>query len=119
MTGIEARERRRRYAGALSLGLAALAFAWDLAGGSVFALPADGSTVIGEDSAVTTVYEDTLPDLAQRYSLGYYEIIRAISGTTRSSVQMPGWMFGSRGPTNTSRSLGGASCRPGRAMASW
>src|SRR6516165_2310344 len=44
---------------------------------SVYALPDDGSTVIGEDGKMTTVYEDTLPDLAQRYSLGYYEIIRA------------------------------------------
>jgi L,D-transpeptidase ErfK/SrfK len=45
--------------------------------GSVYALPEDGSTIIGETGSMTTVYEDTLPDLAQRYSLGYYEIIRA------------------------------------------
>jgi L,D-transpeptidase ErfK/SrfK len=45
--------------------------------GSVYALPEDGSTIIGEAGSMTTVYEDTLPDLAQRYSLGYYEIIRA------------------------------------------
>jgi len=45
--------------------------------GSVYALPEDGSTIIGENGSMTTVYEDTLPDLAQRYSLGYYEIIRA------------------------------------------
>jgi L,D-transpeptidase ErfK/SrfK len=44
---------------------------------SVFPLPADGSSVVGEDASVQTVYEDTLPDLAHRYSLGYYEIIRA------------------------------------------
>src|SRR5215469_12773744 len=55
--------------------------------GSVYALPDDGSTVIGEDGRMTTVYEDTLPDLAQRYSLGYYEIIRANRGV---DVWIPG-----------------------------
>jgi L,D-transpeptidase ErfK/SrfK len=45
--------------------------------GSVYPLPADGSAVVGEDTSVQAVYEDTLPDLAHRYSLGYYEIIRA------------------------------------------
>jgi L,D-transpeptidase ErfK/SrfK len=45
--------------------------------GSVYPLPEDGSSVVGEDASVQTVYEDTLPDLAHRYSLGYYEIIRA------------------------------------------
>jgi len=44
---------------------------------SVFPLPTDGSPLVGTDSSVTTVYEDTLPDLAHRFSLGYYEIIRA------------------------------------------
>ena len=34
-----------------------------------------------------TVYEDTLPDLAHRYSLGYYEIIRANPGV---DVWIPG-----------------------------
>jgi L,D-transpeptidase ErfK/SrfK len=55
--------------------------------GSVYAVPVDGSTVIGEDGSMTTVYEDTLPDLAQRYSLGYYEIIRANPGV---DVWIPG-----------------------------
>ncbi|MBV8783136.1 MAG: L,D-transpeptidase family protein [Gammaproteobacteria bacterium] len=54
---------------------------------AVIALPADGSPVVGEDSTVRTVYEDTLPDLAHRYSLGYYEIIRANPGT---DVWLPG-----------------------------
>jgi hypothetical protein len=44
---------------------------------SLFPLPADGSAVVGTDDSMTTVYEDTLPDLAHRYSLGFYEIIRA------------------------------------------
>ncbi len=54
---------------------------------SVFALPSDGSAVVGADSSVRTVYEDTLPDLAHRYSLGYYEIIRANPGV---DVWIPG-----------------------------
>jgi L,D-transpeptidase ErfK/SrfK len=57
------------------------------AGASVYTLPADGSAVVGTDAAVTTVYEDTLPDLAHRYSLGYYEIIRANPGL---DVWLPG-----------------------------
>jgi L,D-transpeptidase ErfK/SrfK len=55
--------------------------------GSVFPIPADGSSVVGADSSVRTVYEDTLPDLAHRYSLGYYEIIRANPGV---DVWIPG-----------------------------
>jgi L,D-transpeptidase ErfK/SrfK len=55
--------------------------------GSVFPLPTDGSSVVGADSSVRTVYEDTLPDLAHRYSLGYYEIIRANPGI---DVWIPG-----------------------------
>jgi L,D-transpeptidase ErfK/SrfK len=54
---------------------------------SVFSIPADGSPLVGEDSSVTTVYEDTLPDLAHRFSLGYYEIIRANPGV---DVWIPG-----------------------------
>jgi L,D-transpeptidase ErfK/SrfK len=56
-------------------------------GASLFALPADGSPIVGSDTSVTTVYEDTLPDLAHRYSLGYYEIIRANPGV---DVWIPG-----------------------------
>jgi L,D-transpeptidase ErfK/SrfK len=54
---------------------------------SVYPLPADGSAVVGEDSAMTTVYEDTLPDIAHKYSLGFYEIIRANPGI---DVWLPG-----------------------------
>jgi L,D-transpeptidase ErfK/SrfK len=55
--------------------------------GSVFPIPTDGSSVVGADSSVRTVYEDTLPDLAHRFSLGYYEIIRANPGV---DVWIPG-----------------------------
>jgi L,D-transpeptidase ErfK/SrfK len=54
---------------------------------SVFPLPTDGSPLVGADTSVTSVYEDTLPDLAHRYSLGYYEIIRANPGV---DVWIPG-----------------------------
>src|SRR5919108_2978247 len=54
---------------------------------SVYPLPADGSPVVGTDTSVRTVFEDTLPDLAHRFSLGYYEIIRA---NPRVDVWLPG-----------------------------
>jgi L,D-transpeptidase ErfK/SrfK len=69
------------------LSLACLAFAYVPAHGSTFVLPEDGSSVIGENASVATVYEDSLPDLAQRYSLGYYEISRANPGV---DVWVPG-----------------------------
>ena len=54
---------------------------------SVYELPADGSPVVGTNSSVKTVYEDTLTDIAHRYSLGYYEIIRA---NPKLDVWLPG-----------------------------
>jgi len=66
---------------------AAAALTSGSASASVYGLPADGSGVVGSDSSVSTVYEDTLPDLAHRYSLGYYEIIRANPGL---DVWVPG-----------------------------
>jgi len=57
------------------------------AAASLYPLPSDGSTVVGKDASVRTVYEDTLPDLAHRFSLGYYEIIRANPGV---DVWIPG-----------------------------
>src|SRR5690242_16390095 len=70
-----------------SLSLACLIVACVPAHASTFVLPEDGSSVIGEDGSVTTLYEDSLPDLAQRYSLGYYEISRANPGV---DVWVPG-----------------------------
>jgi lipoprotein-anchoring transpeptidase ErfK/SrfK len=40
-------------------------------------LPSDGSAVIGFDALVTSHYNETLPDIARRYGLGYEEIARA------------------------------------------
>jgi L,D-transpeptidase ErfK/SrfK len=79
--------RRERYAGPLSWGLVWFGLTCGAARASLYALPADGSSVVGADSNVTTVYEDTLPDIAHRYSLGYYEIIRANPGV---DVWLPG-----------------------------
>jgi L,D-transpeptidase ErfK/SrfK len=59
------------------LSLFAAALIAPAAWASVYELPADGSTVVGADSSVKSAYEDTLTDIAHRYSLGYYEIIRA------------------------------------------
>jgi L,D-transpeptidase ErfK/SrfK len=72
---------------ALSWSLAVLGLAAGPAGAGVYPLPADGSAVVGADATVTTVYEDTLPDIAHRYSLGYYEIMRANPGV---DVWLPG-----------------------------
>jgi L,D-transpeptidase ErfK/SrfK len=70
-----------------SLSLLWLALACSTAQAGRFELPEDGSTLIGTDDSVTTAYEDSLPALAQRYSLGYYEIIRANPGV---DVWVPG-----------------------------
>lgn len=66
---------------AVSFGLVAVGLLqWGVAAATVFELPADGSAVVGEDLHIRTHYQDTLPDLARRYSLGYEEIIRANPG---------------------------------------
>jgi L,D-transpeptidase ErfK/SrfK len=72
--------RVRRAFACRVLGVACALSLWATAGASVYPLPPDGSPVVGTDEAVTAVYQDTLPDLAHKYSLGYYEIIRANPG---------------------------------------
>ena len=47
-----------------------------LAHATVYTLTNKDDEVFGEDQTVTTVYEDTLYDLAAKYSLGSEEIIR-------------------------------------------
>ncbi len=46
---------------------------------SVFALPTDGD-LVGETIDVTASHDDTLIDLARRYSLGYEEVVNANPG---------------------------------------
>ena len=44
---------------------------------TTFEVPADGSAVVGTDEHIKSTADDTLLDIARRYSLGYEEIIRA------------------------------------------
>ena len=48
--------------------------------GDRFVLPPDGAGVVGKVQVTTTAYEDTLPDIARRYDLGYDEIVAANPG---------------------------------------
>src|SRR4051794_32482054 len=50
------------------------------AGATVYELPANGAAVFGTDERIKSTYQDTLLDIARRYSLGYEEIIRANPG---------------------------------------
>jgi len=47
---------------------------------TVYELPPDGSSVVGSDQRIKATHEDTLLDIAHRYSLGYEEILRANPG---------------------------------------
>ncbi|MGA2188706.1 MAG: L,D-transpeptidase family protein [Steroidobacteraceae bacterium] len=77
------RTERRRAAAVLVSLLPALVLALSTAGlahATVFPLPSTDDPVFGEDQTVTTVYEDTLYDLARKYSLGSEELIRVNPG---------------------------------------
>jgi L,D-transpeptidase ErfK/SrfK len=87
MTSAQDATRGQRSGRTLALYLAWLPLLAASARASEYPLPQDGSTVIGEDGTASTVYADTLPALAQRHSLGYYEIIRANPGV---DVWIPG-----------------------------
>jgi L,D-transpeptidase ErfK/SrfK len=52
----------------------------DRAQATVYTLSSPTATVVGEDQTVETVYEDTLYDLARKYSLGSEELIRVNPG---------------------------------------
>src|SRR6185312_3267666 len=47
---------------------------------TVYELPDNGTAVFGSDERIKSHYQDTLLDIARRYSLGYEEIIRANPG---------------------------------------
>jgi L,D-transpeptidase ErfK/SrfK len=51
-----------------------------VAAATVYTLTTPDQSVVGEDQTVTTVYEDTLYDLARKYSLGSEEVIRVNPG---------------------------------------
>src|SRR5579863_6516615 len=50
------------------------------ASATTYTLASPSDTVVGQDKSVTTVYEDTLYDLARAYSLGSEELIRVNPG---------------------------------------
>jgi L,D-transpeptidase ErfK/SrfK len=80
------REAALKYLALPALGLG-LALCAQLASAEIDVLPKDGSAIVGENTTITTVYADSLPDLAHHYSLGYFEIIRANPGV---DVWIPG-----------------------------
>src|SRR5579871_4103762 len=47
---------------------------------TVYELSENGTAVFGADERIKATYQDTLLDLARRYSLGYEEILRANPG---------------------------------------
>ena len=71
----------------LSYALICSAGLWASAGATVYELPTDGSAVLGTDTHIKSSYQDTLLDIARRYSLGYEEIIRA---NPRVDMWLPG-----------------------------
>ena len=48
-----------------------IASAWVCASGAAYDLPAHGSAVVGSDEHIESMHQDTLLDIARRYSLGY------------------------------------------------
>jgi L,D-transpeptidase ErfK/SrfK len=70
--------RSAAYFGALAASLVLGAI--PRADATVYTLKTKDDAVFGEDQTVTTVYEDTLYDLAAKYSLGSEEIIRVNPG---------------------------------------
>jgi L,D-transpeptidase ErfK/SrfK len=69
------------YSGVAAALIALLAFAGaDRAQATVYTLSSRDATVFGEDQTIETVYEDTLYDLARKYSLGSEELIRVNPG---------------------------------------
>jgi L,D-transpeptidase ErfK/SrfK len=66
-------------AAALLFGLVSVMSA-DCAQATVYTLSSPDAAVVGEDQTVVTVYEDTLYDLARKFSLGSEELIRVNPG---------------------------------------
>ena len=50
------------------------------AAATVYELPENGAAIFGTDERIKSTYQDTLLDIARRYSLGYEEILRANPG---------------------------------------
>ncbi|MCJ7590102.1 MAG: L,D-transpeptidase family protein [Woeseiaceae bacterium] len=54
---------------------------------AIYELPPEGQDVIGEMSTIVATYDDTLVDIAQRYGLGYQDLVLANPGV---NVWVPG-----------------------------
>jgi L,D-transpeptidase ErfK/SrfK len=73
--------RRSGFSGIASGLVALLALAGaNSAQATVYTLSSKDATVVGEDQSVETVYQDTLYDLARKFSLGSEELIRVNPG---------------------------------------
>lgn len=46
----------------------------------IYVIPPPGMDLIGEETTTVSTYEDTMPDIARRYGLGYEEILSANPG---------------------------------------
>jgi L,D-transpeptidase ErfK/SrfK len=79
-TGLYGQFRGTALVYSLALGLMILAAAAPDAQATVYQLSKSDDSVVGEDQTITTVYEDTLYDLARKYSLGSEEVIRVNPG---------------------------------------
>ena len=84
-TGSRAPAPAMRASVAMRAGLAVLALLLSVAGAgpaqaTVYQLATPDDSVVGEDQSVQTVYEDTLYDLARKFSLGSEEVIRVNPG---------------------------------------
>ena len=75
-----------RSVGRWSAGL--LAFAGVAAHAEMFLVPPAGVDLVGLEESTVAQFEDTLPDIARRYGLGYEEIAVANPGT---DPWVPGW----------------------------
>jgi L,D-transpeptidase ErfK/SrfK len=75
----EVSARRSRWAAGAAFLLVACCYA-RLAAATVYTLAHPDDAIFGEDQSVETVYEDTLYDLARKYSLGSEELIRVNPG---------------------------------------
>src|ERR1700676_864936 len=73
--------RRRRFSGSVAALACLLALACgEPARATLYTLANRDDPVVGEDKTVVTVYEDTLYDLARKFSLGSEELIRVNPG---------------------------------------
>jgi L,D-transpeptidase ErfK/SrfK len=71
---------KQRHAAACTAAAALLTFVAAASHATTYTLSKSDDSVVGEDQTIETVYEDTLYDLARKYSLGSEELIRVNPG---------------------------------------